>query len=111
MTEYSYSLEHEGKLLASGGFRLINLTTAWTWFDQSHHAGHHIVSVIRVVKEWLDIFVKEHGILRVQAYVECDFPEAVRTVEHLGFHQECTMKNFIGTKPAFLYVKFYKDKI
>ena len=111
MTEYSYSLEHEGKLLASGGFRLINLTTAWCWLDQTHHAGSHIQTMYRVIKEWIDIFVKDKGIKRLQAYIMQDFPEAIRLVEHLGFRRESVMQNFIDDKPAYMYVKFYKDKI
>lgn len=103
--DYCYTLEHEGKVLCIGGFRLINLTTAWCWLDLTDVAGVYIIVCYRVIKEWLDIFVEEHGIKRLQCYVECDFPEAIRMVEHLGFKEESVMKNFVGDKGAYMYVK------
>ncbi len=105
--DYCFTLEHEGKPLGVGGFRLINLTTAWCWTDWTYFSGSHIIVAYRVIKEWIDIFVKEHGIKRLQAYIECDFPEAIQMVEHLGFKKEFEkpMKNFVGDKDAFLYVR------
>lgn len=103
--DYCYTLEHEGQVLGIGGFRLINLTTAWCWVDITHLAKNHIIVCYRVVKEWMDIFVKEHNLKRLQAYIEMDFPQAVRMAQHLGFKKESIMKNFIGDKDAFMYVK------
>jgi RimJ/RimL family protein N-acetyltransferase len=106
VTEYNYSLEHDGQLLASGGFRLINTTTSWCWLDMTHHAGGHILTVYRVIKEWTDEFVRDHGILRLQAYVDPDFPEAIHMIQHLGFERESNMKNFYPNRDAYLYVRF-----
>lgn len=103
--DFCYTLEHEGKPLGIGGFRLINMTTAWVWTDWTSLAQNHLVIAYRTIKEWIDIFAKEHGIKRLQAYIEVDFPEAVRLVEHLGFYRESTMKNFVDDKDAFLYAK------
>ena len=103
--DYCYTLEHEGKPLGIGGFRLINLTTAWCWFDLTDLAGSHIIVVYRTIKEWMNIFVKEHNIKRLQAYIECDFPEAIRTAEHLGFRWESDMPNFVNDKTAYMYVR------
>ncbi len=103
--DYCYTLEHEGKVLGVGGFRLINLTTAWCWTDWSDLTEGHIITVYRIVKEWIDLFAKEHNLKRLQAYVECDFPEAERMVKHLGFKWESNMKNFMGDKDASMYVR------
>ena len=103
--DFCYTLEHEGKPLGIGGFRLINETTAWCWVDMTDRAGSHLIPAYRVVKEWMDIFVKEHGIKRLQAYVEMDFPEAIRMVQHLGFEKESIMKNFVGDKDVSMYVR------
>jgi len=105
VTEYNFSLEHEGKLLASGGFRLINLTSAWCWLDMTYDAGNHIHTLYRVIKEWIDIFVSEHGIIRLQAYIDPEFPEGVNTVQHLGFKRESNMEKFYGDRDAYLYVR------
>lgn len=102
-TDFCYTLEHDGVPLQIGGFRLINSTTVWCWVDMTTHA--YSIVCYRAMKEWIDIFVKEHGIKRLQAYVECDFTEAIRLVQHLGFKKESTMKNFVGDKDAFLYVR------
>ena len=103
--DYLYTLEHEEKPLMTGGFRLINCTTAWCWVDLSDMAGSYPVASYRVIKEWINLFAQEHGIKRLQAYVECDFKEAIRMVEHLGFKWESNMKNFMGDKDAFMYAR------
>jgi len=105
VVEYAFSLEHQGKLLASGGFRFINLTTAWAWLDLTHHAGEHIIETYRVVKEWIEKFTEDKGIKRLQAYIDPEFPEAIRTAQHLGFKYESDMKNFYGDRHAYMYVR------
>ncbi len=103
--DYMYTLEHEGEVLGIGGFRLINPTTSWCWVDMTELAKKDIRTSYRVIKEWIDIFAKEHGLKRLQCYVETDFEEAIRMVQHLGFGYEFTMKSFIDDKDAFMYVK------
>lgn len=107
--DYSYCLEHEGKVLAIGGVRMINTTTAWGWVDISKESEGFIINVYRVIKEWMEILCKKKGITRLQAYVECDFLKAVRMVKHLGFHQENIMPCFVGRKSAYLYVHFFDE--
>ena len=99
--DFCYTLEHEGVPLGIGGFSLINRTTAWCWLDLATH--DYILSSYRVIKEWIDLFVKEHKIKRLQAYIECDFPEAIRFVEHLGFTKESVLENFVDDRDAFMY--------
>ena len=79
-------------------------------FDLSDEAGSHLIEVYRAIKEWGDIFVKEHGIKRLQAYVRVDFPEGVRVVEHCGFEKEFDkpMKNFVNETDAWMYVRFWR---
>lgn len=107
--DFGYTLEHEGKVLGIGGFRLINMTTIWCWTDWTHFAREHTITAYRTVREYIDIFAKEHKIKRAQAYVECSFPEAIRMVEHLGFHRESVMPNFVENESAYLYVKFFGE--
>lgn len=107
--DFSYALRHEGKVLVIGGFRLINTATAWGWLDLTHHAGEHIIKVYRAIKEWTEIFCRDKGIKRLQCYVEIDFEEAKRTVEHLGFRYESTMANFVDNKPAYMFVRFFGE--
>jgi len=103
ITDFCYTLEHEGKVLGIGGIRLITLTTAWCWVDISDCAKGHIIVGYRTIKEWLNKLVEEKGIKRLQAYIEPDFPEALRMIKHLGFRYESTMKNFLPDGDAYLY--------
>lgn len=107
--DFSYALRHQGKVLGIGGFRLINMTTAFAWLDLTHYAGEHIKTCYRIISEWMEILVKEHGIKRLQCYCEIDFPEAIRTIEHLGFAREAIMPRFVGEKSAYLYVKYFGE--
>ncbi|KKL27675.1 hypothetical protein LCGC14_2382790 [marine sediment metagenome] len=108
--DFGYTLEHEGKILGIGGIRLINTTTAWAWVDLTHYAGERIITVYRVIKEWMEILAKDKGIKRLQAYIETDFEEAIRLVKHLGFHYEYTMSKFVGNKPACMFVRFFNGE-
>lgn len=111
VTDWNYALEHEGLTLGIGGIRLITESTAWGWIEITHYAVSHITTAYRTIKEWTDILCKNQGITRLQVYVAVDFPEALRTAEHLGFHKEYDepMRNFLGNgKDAYLFVRHFK---
>jgi hypothetical protein len=101
--EYLYTLEHDGFPLMVGGFRMINATTAWCYVDLTDRAGLHVIELYRTMRDWINVWAKDHKVKRLQAYVRTDFPEGVRLVEHLGFERESIMKNFIGDKDATMY--------
>lgn len=103
--DYISTLEHEGIPLIVGGFRMITTTTAWCWIDLSDEAGKYIIQVYRVIREWINQFVKSHGIKRLQSFIRTNYPEAIRLVEHLGFEKESTMKHFFGDEDAYMYVR------
>ena len=103
--DYVYALEEEGQVWGIGGIKLMTPTVAWAWMDWSEHAHQHKARAYRVVKEWLNRIVPTLGIKRLMAAIECDFPEAITTVEHLGFQQESIMLNWTNKKPAYMYVR------
>ncbi len=104
--DYVYTLDHEGEVLMTGGFRMVNETTAWCWVNMTDRREGHIKTCYRVMDEWITEFIKDHELIRLQAYVRVDFPEAVDLVQHLGFEQEGPpMKKFVGDIDAFMYVR------
>jgi len=108
VVEWNYALEHEGKVLGIGGVALMTPTVAWFWIELTHYAGDHILTCYRVLKEWAEILAKDKGIKCGLAYVDCSFPEAIRTAEHLGFERKATLDQFIGDEPAYLFVRYFK---
>lgn len=105
--ELNYALEHEGKLLCIGGIRLINLATAWCWVDLAFESGKHTRMVYRAIKEWMLNLVEERGLKRLQAYIEPDFPEAIRMIQHLGFEKESILEGFLPNGNALLYKRIF----
>lgn len=105
--DYCYSLEHDGKLLGIGGIRMINTSTAWCWIDMTEDAKNHIITVYRVIREWMIELVRQHKLKRLQAYIEPDFPEAIRMAQHLGFEKESILKDFMPDGNALMYVRFF----
>jgi RimJ/RimL family protein N-acetyltransferase len=103
--DYVYTLEHNGQPLCIGGFKMLNYDTAWCWVDITDVAGNHTIAMYRVIRDWIDSFIAEHDLTRVQATVECDFTEAIRMVKHLGFHKESIMKKYVNNRDAFMYVR------
>lgn len=105
--DYCYTLEHEGNVLGVGGFRLINSVTAWCWLDLTHHSKNHIIVGYRVIKEWINTFVEEHELKRLQAYVRVGFDKGIRTAEHLGFKHEFVMENFTPEGDAIMFKRIF----
>ena len=105
--DYICTLEHDDKILCVGGFSLINTTTTWCWIDISDDAGGHILTMYRVIREWIEKFCEDHKIVRLQAHVECDFTEGITLVQHLGFKKESIMEKFMGDKDAFMYKRIF----
>ena len=103
--DHVYCLEHGGKVLAVGGLKMMNCTTAWCWMNWTQAALENQIATFRIVREWLDKLVELYGLRRLMAAVEVDFPNAVRTIEHLGFTRECVMPCWDGDKSAYLYAR------
>ena len=107
---WSYALEHDGTILGVGGIQLIVPGTAWAWVDITRFGLRYIKTGYRTIREWMARLTEEHNIHRLQAYVDLEFPEAVRMIEHLGFTRESIMWDFLGDKPAALYVIIYRKE-
>jgi RimJ/RimL family protein N-acetyltransferase len=106
--DYEFTLEHVDKILLIGGFRLITNSTCWGWFQMTEFVGNHIQVVYRVIKEYTEIWCKNHNIKRLQIYVESDFEKGLRVAKHLGFKKECDMKHFMGKdRDAVLFVRYF----
>jgi hypothetical protein len=106
-TDFWYTVEHEGEVMCVGGFRLLNKTTAWCHVNLTDRAGGHIIHLYRIIRDWIDEFVKEHDIRRLQAYVLCDFQEGVTMVNHLGFTKESIMLGFSEGKSAYMFTRLF----
>ena len=105
VVNFCQTLEDEGKIMAVGGIRLVNLTTAWCWVNLTDSAGEKPQTVFRAMQKWLDGMARTHGLNRLQAYVEVNFPEAIKMIELLGFYRESLMKSFVGNHDAYMYAK------
>lgn len=107
--EYVSALEHEGEILMVGGIKLLNLHSAWVWMDWTEYALKYKIMCLRLVRDYLDGFMEETGVVRLMAAIEVNFPEAINTAEHLGFHREGYMPKFAGDTAAYMYVRFGKE--
>ena len=109
--DFIYTLEDRDIILAVGGIRLINEVTAWIWVNISEDAKVHLIPFYRVMKEYMETIAEKMKIIRLQAYVEPDFPEAIRMIQHLGFERESILENFTPKGNAFLYKRIFKENI
>lgn len=106
-TDYIYTLMHENEILGIGGIKIINPTTAWVWADATDKVYGKGIKVIKIIRRTMEWLAKTYRLHRLQAYIEMDFPAAIRMVEHLGFEKECTLKEFVGDKDVYLYTRFF----
>ncbi len=107
--DYVYAVEHEGEILCVGGVKMMNPSSAWVWVDMSAFATTHLIMTYRSIRDWMEEMMEVHGIQRLMAAVVCDFNEAIRMAEHLGFKCESVLRKWKNDKDAFMYVKF-KEK-
>jgi hypothetical protein len=106
LIDLCWALEHDSTLLMVGGFKLIAPGVAWCWMSWTPAVREHVYHAYRVVLEWTDLAMRAHGIRRLMAAVDPDYPEAVRTITHLGFHRESIMEHWFGVdQSAHMYVK------
>lgn len=105
--DYDVALRQDDKVLAVGGFRVLNSNTAWAWVQLSKYVmENYLVITYRVIKEWQKKWCKDNGIRRLQASVRCGFESGKRLAEHLGFEKEFKMRDFFGKdKDGWMYVK------
>jgi len=106
ITDYVYTLDHEGVVLAVGGLKMMNPWSAWAWFDLTGFAMQYKTVVFRTIRSFLDGVMQEKKIERIMAAVEVDFDRAIRTAERLGFEREGLMPRFMGSKAAYMYVRY-----
>jgi len=106
--DFDYALENKGVLFGVGGFRQVTPTTAWAYFSLTEYVGNHVIVCYRIISEWIDIWCKDHGIIRLQAWVDIDFEDGHRTVRHLDFKKESTLQDFCGKgKHAIMYARIF----
>ena len=105
--DYSYALVDDGEPLFVGGISLLNPTVGWCWIDMTELGHKNAIISYRVIRDWMELMVKRHKLRRLMAFVEVGFDAGQRTVEHLGFTEEGTLRNMIDGKPAYLYAKLY----
>ena len=101
-----YALVDQGEVLAVVGMVLVSPTTAWCYMNVSKEVHGRVIAAYRVLGEWFNQVVKTHRLERLMAVVRADFPEGIRTVEHMGFRREAELPRFYGDKPGLLYVRF-----
>ena len=105
--DYIYTLEIDDVIMGIGGFRILNLATAYVWIDLSHDAAHHTLTLVKTLKATMASFVEEHKLRRLESHVSVDFPEAIRLLQHMGFTRECVIKNYMPDSDAFLYKRCF----
>lgn len=103
--DVAYTLCAGETVLAIGGLRRLGGEAGWFWLDMSTEARSQILSVYRVVRDWVDLMLTQHGIRCAMCAVEFDFAEGLRLVEHLGFERQGTLPGFFGEKCGLLYVR------
>lgn len=94
--EHSYTVLSGDKVLACAGIVEHWAGRGETWALIDGYSRDSFMTLHNVVKRFLDIH--RHSYRRLEAVVDCDFPEGHRWVNSLGFKKECSrMKNYSVT--------------
>jgi RimJ/RimL family protein N-acetyltransferase len=92
-----YAIEFDGVLVGVGGMVLHWEGMAEFWLiltDQCRKDGVYGILALSAIKEKVDYLIETNNIIRAQATVRTDFPEAVKMIEYLGFKDEGLMEYY-----------------
>jgi hypothetical protein len=84
-SEDSYSVIDGSEVLCCAGVVAMNVGRGVAWAYLSADLKERMISVTRAVKRYLNIAAFH----RIEMHVDCDFKEAHRWAEMLGFNMEC----------------------
>jgi hypothetical protein len=84
----AYTLFADGKIVGSAGVVLMNKKSGEAWMVLSSLFYNYKKEFFRAVRDKLEDIIKDKGLVRVQAMVVTDFPEAEHWLRHLGFENE-----------------------
>jgi hypothetical protein len=74
---------------------------ARAWALLSRHSGKNLLALTRGIRRWL----RFHNAGRVDTAVACDFPQAIRWAQMLGFEREGVMRKYAEGKDFYLYAQ------
>lgn len=99
--------DDNGELIGVGGFQLITNTTAWVWVELSKNVNDNLIVTYRVLRDWIEQYCRNNGIIRLQCFIDESFPQSIRLAEHLGFDHESRhlMHRFFNDRSAWLYYR------
>lgn len=88
----SVSIFHDGSCIACMGIITLYEGRGYIWSIMGEDAGKHMVKIHKIATSLLEQIAPT--MRRIEAYVDCDFPQAIRWIKMLGFEKEGIMKNF-----------------
>lgn len=91
--ELSLTAMEDDVVKACAGLLPLGMHRAVMWAYLSQNLSGK--GMLRMTK-WAKIFFEDQDYSRIEAHVECDFPQAHRWIKMLGFHCECERMEKFG---------------
>lgn len=91
---HAFTLFYDGQILCYGGVLLYRQGFGEAWILCSELAMKHPFVVYRKSIEILNLIIDVNKLYRVQATVRCDWKQARKYLEHLGFKKEGRLKKY-----------------
>ncbi len=103
---WAWTLSTEGVILSCMGLQKVweGRAVAWCVFSR-HVKPQHFFGFRTGARNFIDAALNRAGYRRIEASVMVDFPDAVRWVKLLGFHEECVMRNYSPRGDAYLVAR------
>lgn len=89
-----------GKVIGIAGFLQLDVQRAIIFAILDKNSGEHFLAIHKAVRRFLEL----QPFPRIEAAIDCNFDQAVRWIEMLGFEKEGRMKKyFSNNNDAYLY--------
>lgn len=92
----AYTIIDNGKIIVSAGvFKLWDGTgEIWIYSGSESYERHRLKHVLRIMRSYLGIFMKQLKLTRIQGGVRSDRPMFIKFAENFGFEVEGEMKKY-----------------
>jgi len=96
---------HESEIIAVGGLvvKWDGVGMFWLMLTKDFKKAGGL-TMFRAIKLYVDYLIRKNNLWRAEADIRCDFPEAIKMIEFLGFKRDCRREKYLPDKgDSYLY--------
>lgn len=99
----SFTAIYDREIMCCGGVTIMWPGVGEVWTVNGPLTRKYPIQFHKLIKRWLHLLTKKHGLHRIQAVVDATNETHVRWIEALGFSREGMMRQYYRRRDFYLY--------